>query len=412
MEPASDRTQVRQLDSRAEPEGWASLLAGGGAPMAAMFAAVAGDIDRLTDRGVDRIRAAVGEYSGVSPGEHGDLWWSTKRNMQISLVCLAEQRPLAEADLVDRRILGARAAERGIPLESVMHAFRLGYIVVWDALQASAIELGPAAAQALLDAAGPMWLLLDRFASALASGHRDAGAVQAEDDRRRQLAFVSALRQWPASGDETRQLALGLGLDSGGCFLWAVFEGYGSQALDIVTLSVENLSGVLGLVVGPNLGAGDEQWLSEALLASGARHVGVGLARSGLAGARRSLLDAEQAHALAVGSDRDSSVFRADWLTVLVAQAADQLSDLLYVALDELQRNTELRQTVSVFLQENGSLAAAAKRLHLHPNTVAYRLTRLADRTGIDVRTSTGVAQSLAVLTLVARTAVRTPDRP
>lgn len=386
---------------RAEPEGWAEVLAGGGSPMAALFAAVARDVDRLTDQGVERIRAAVDAYAGAAPRERGDLWWSTKRNMQTALVCLAEQRPLTEADLANRRLLGARSAERGIPLESVMHAFRLGYILVWDALRTSADALGPPAAQALLDSAGSMWLSLDQFASAVASGHRGASSLQAEDSRRRQLAFVAALRRGPTSADDATSLAAALDLDPGGCFAWAMFEGYGSRAVADVRFFVDNPPGVLGLVVAPSLGARDEQRLALGLVQSGARHVGVGLARRGLPGARRSLLDAEQAHQVACTSQRSSSLFRDEWLACLVVQAADQLSDVLAVALDELRGNAELRETVSVFLQENGSLAGTGKRLHLHPNTVAYRLTRLADRTGIDVRTSTGVAHAQAVLTLV-----------
>lgn len=377
--------------------------------MAALFAAVARDIDQLTDCAVQRIHAGVEEYAAASPHTQGDLWWSTRRNIQAALVHLAEQRPLPATDLAAQRALGVRAAQRGIPLDAVMHAFSLGYIVAWDALRRAADNLGQAAATALLDAAGPMWLSLERFTSAVASGHRDASAVEAEHSRRKALAFVDALRRWPGALGEAEQAAAALGIPREDCFVWAMFEASTPTPLDLLTLVLDSPGGVLGLATGGSLGPSDERALASELVGSGARHVGVGLARQGLAGARQSLLDAEQAHEVAKTWHAEPCLFRRDWFSCMVRQSADQLQDLLGAACIELAKH-EVRETVSVFLDESGNLAAAAKRLYLHPNTVAYRLARLAQRTGIDVRTSQGVAHALAALALSPpTTALRTP---
>lgn len=199
MTPAD--ASAHHLDILAEPAGWTDVLPGGEGPMSTLIAAVAGNVDELADRGLARIRAEVPDYAGVPSSEHGNLWWATKRNIQTELVCRAEQRPLRGDELEVCHLLGARAAERGIPLESVMHAFRLGFIVVWNALREAADDLGPAAARALLDSAGHMWLSLEDFASALANGHRDASAVQSEDTRRR----TGSVRRCAAPAARVRQ---------------------------------------------------------------------------------------------------------------------------------------------------------------------------------------------------------------
>lgn len=42
-------------------------------------------------------------------------------------------------------------------------------------------------------------------------------------------------------------------------------------------------------------------------------------------------------------------------------------------------------RTLAVYLRENGSLQRAAALLHVHPNTVTYRLNRVAEITGLDL---------------------------
>lgn len=44
--------------------------------------------------------------------------------------------------------------------------------------------------------------------------------------------------------------------------------------------------------------------------------------------------------------------------------------------------NADLRETLRVYLEEQGSHSAAARRLHIHKNTVGYRLSKAADLSG------------------------------
>ena len=53
-------------------------------------------------------------------------------------------------------------------------------------------------------------------------------------------------------------------------------------------------------------------------------------------------------------------------------------------AYEDKHRSGYLR-TFAVYLRENGSLQRAARQLHVHPNTVTYRLSRVEEITGLDM---------------------------
>ena len=51
------------------------------------------------------------------------------------------------------------------------------------------------------------------------------------------------------------------------------------------------------------------------------------------------------------------------------------------------RRQTQLLRTLEEFLRQRGNMAATAKALYVHPNTLRQRLRRIADLTGLDPRT-------------------------
>ncbi len=63
------------------------------------------------------------------------------------------------------------------------------------------------------------------------------------------------------------------------------------------------------------------------------------------------------------------------------ADAIGRLVDDIYVSL--LQEDPTLIETLAAYLERTGSLEGAARELFVHPNTVRYRLRRVADVTGL-----------------------------
>jgi sugar diacid utilization regulator len=51
----------------------------------------------------------------------------------------------------------------------------------------------------------------------------------------------------------------------------------------------------------------------------------------------------------------------------------------------EARHRSGLPRTLAVYLRENGSLQRAARELHVHPNTITYRLNRVEGITGLDL---------------------------
>ncbi|MFR9749461.1 PucR family transcriptional regulator [Nocardia sp. 004] len=69
--------------------------------------------------------------------------------------------------------------------------------------------------------------------------------------------------------------------------------------------------------------------------------------------------------------------------------------------LDPLDSHPELFDTVRVYLRNDMNRQLTARQLYVHPNTVDYRLRRVAQLTSIDLATSAGI--SYATVALLAR---------
>ena len=110
-------------------------------------------------------------------------------------------------------------------------------------------------------------------------------------------------------------------------------------------------------------------------------------ATTGLATARR-----EARWALFRAADMSEQVIRFDddrdigWLPAGAAAQREVVERILGTAMEyDRTHRTELVRSVEVWLAHDRSIGRAAPALHLHPNTLAYRLRRFAELTGRDV---------------------------
>jgi hypothetical protein len=125
---------------------------------------------------------------------------------------------------------------------------------------------------------------------------------------------------------------------------------------------------------------------------------GAGVGTPGATAAEIARSYAEARHALAAGrrmgqagtvaAFADLGIHR---LLLRVPNVGDlwDFADEVLGALSREERATgiEYLRTLSVYFQENGSPRRAAERLHLHPNTVSYRLRRAEELTGLSLGT-------------------------
>jgi PucR family transcriptional regulator, purine catabolism regulatory protein len=121
--------------------------------------------------------------------------------------------------------------------------------------------------------------------------------------------------------------------------------------------------------------------------------LGYGAVRTGTAEIASGAREAEQALSMGrrlFGPDSATAFKDLGLYRLLYAlQPLPELRDFRDDALARLRakdRGGVLRQTLGAYLATNGSPTDAADRLHLHRNTVLYRLGRLEDLLGVDLR--------------------------
>lgn len=121
--------------------------------------------------------------------------------------------------------------------------------------------------------------------------------------------------------------------------------------------------------------------------------IGHGVARSGAAEVAAAAREAEQALSMGrrlYGPDRivafqDLGLYR--FLYSLQGQPELRgFTDETLARLLQRDKSGELRRTLTAYLESNGSPTEAALRLKLHRNTVLYRLSRIEDLLGVDLR--------------------------
>ncbi len=127
----------------------------------------------------------------------------------------------------------------------------------------------------------------------------------------------------------------------------------------------------------------------------GAFALGHGIVRSGPSEVATAAREAEQALSIgrrlfgadAVTAFKDLGLYRL----LLALQALPELrsfQDEVLATLRQKDRTGALLKTLRAYLSTNGSPTDAAQRLHLHRNTVLYRLGRIEDLLRIDLRDS------------------------
>ncbi|WP_028475933.1 CdaR family transcriptional regulator [Nocardia sp. CNY236] len=117
-------------------------------------------------------------------------------------------------------------------------------------------------------------------------------------------------------------------------------------------------------------------------------HLAVGDPGAGLAGFRQTFRDAQRARNLTLSAD-PTRPLTLHSRVALASLLVDHLPDTrawVHRVLGDLVRDDEttarLRETVQTYLDARGSLTDAATRMHVHKNTVHYRIRRAEDVLG------------------------------
>jgi PucR C-terminal helix-turn-helix domain/GGDEF-like domain len=387
-----------------------------------------GRIDELTEAGVAAIRAEIPAY-GAQRDERflADLANQVRLVYSTSLSAMLEERPVTPDDIAFVRGAAMRRAEIGFALEDYLAAFRVGQLVVWDAMVATAAET-PEGRQAALTLAAPLIRLIN-----FASMHAGQGYVEyrqlavAEADReRRDLLEVLLAGEVPARGPLHALARIhGIGTDTSTLVVAAVSVGPRSSAESIQAASNEFARAGLGenalvvvrqgeIVAVPVLRPGGDplevcariEAVQGRLNAVGTPvAVGASTIASGVRELPRAYLEARAARECLAGQPGLVAIPRLSPFEYLVLRADDTARRVVDPRLtafldDDVVRGGPLSSTVQAFAAADLNLRAAAERLHVHPNTAQYRLRRVEERTGRNPRRIADLIDLLVAIAL------------
>jgi hypothetical protein len=378
---------------------------------AALCEAVANEISGLVKRVMDAIRAELPEYSSLDLADHEEM---VRRQCLVLLEGLASHQLPGPAPAEHARLLGALRAKQGIAVEALLGAYHIAYREIWNTLLVRAQAEDPAQADRLLELVNLLWTWLRLMTSAAVDGYAETARAREQARASLEHQFLESLYTGQATAESTALAARAMDFDPHGTFqvICCPADPWRNQDLDLLKRRLRPHAGTsVSMVRGTALvivfqGIPASQVLG--LLGDDGTPVtaGVGLARPGLAGAAESIVDAERALALA---ERRGGVadFGTDWLAATMLPHMDRLQPLTNAG--RAREQPHLRDAVHAYSRHGFSITASAGALHIHPNTMKYRLDRWQQLTGWDPRTLDGLLRSLFSITFPPG---QTPGRP
>ncbi|SEG94599.1 PucR C-terminal helix-turn-helix domain-containing protein [Thermomonospora echinospora] len=342
------------------------------------------ELPSLTNEIIAQIRRAIPEYARPIEGPYGQ---TLRLGVERALGAFVDQIAGATGDQARRdelcRRLGQFEAQEGRSLDSLQAAYRIGAQVAWRRVMRIGGRYN-VSAQIISKLAEELFNYIDELSSLSLEGYLEAKArpAGALEERRRRLlrllltrppvpeaavAELAHFAEW-AVPDELTMVAV----PSGARAVRTILDP------DILYDLADDQPHLL--VPGP-LDAGRRAMLEAALPES---RIAVGLTVEP-AGAADSLRWARQALDLVADGviDDGRMTMCADHLLTLwlLADRAllDQLARRRLGAMDELTANQRerLTETLRTWLATRGTAAQIADLLHIHPQTVRYRIRKL-----------------------------------
>lgn len=394
---------------------------------------VAGRIARrsraLAGQVVDGVREEIVDY-GVAAGDElsADVFEFALGTIAALLDGLEHDGPISDAELDRARLAAARRLHQRVSLESFLRAGRVWSRVVWGAVLESARVDRPEEREVALELAGRVMRHLDAISTAGARGYldelTDRGLVRQD--------LLDALISGHGDAGETRRQARSLHLRLAENYVVVVLRAAQLEqeeahehplatrvALDRIVAAIRSqlrpsagtlLAGMRRrdvVALYPVADAGQIAAVKrdcEALAGSLAIDVSLGMSgwHAGLHAIATAYDEAVDAVEIAAATGtRGRAVVLEEVLIEHMLRSSPHADRILADALEPLVEydrvhHAALVETLRAYVETRLNLTRSAEILHVHPNTVVYRLRRIFELSGL----SPGDADDLLVLSL------------
>jgi hypothetical protein len=347
------------------------------------------DPAEIARRMVGTFRSEIAGYTRLPDSVlGGQILAVSQRNVELFFRSITEMGGPTEQEIQLFKESARSRAEEGLPLEDLLHAYRLGGRLGWEALlEAATAEERPA----LLAAAELLMRYIDSVSSAVAQTYLDEHQHLVSEEERRQRALFEALvhpeREVPALQDLAERV--GFPLSERYRPFAKTLPGAPTHAHSQLAAALRT-RGVLALTEGDRVTGLASEDVDEGVFSRprGLYALGTPAPRAELSTAlddMRVLLDLARREGLEGAIESKDFV-----LELLLARAPDLAARLAERVVGSLEAYAERRggsgllETLEAFLACALDRRQTAEQLHVHPNTLDYRLHRIAELTGLE----------------------------
>lgn len=373
--------------------------------MSALIDLALADLEGLTDRVVAAIRGQAKAFATFPYDRHRADSVLSLRTILVGLQ--TGVGPTREA-LEHAASIGRNRAQFGVPLFDAIEGYHVAAAEIWAFLLELATAQGPEVVAELSAEVSPLWATMNRISTSFTTAHASETARLTAGQHQLRGRFVALLREGGPRSGLGATLATSLGFDAEGEYVVITTERTSPSVVDEANERLKSVAGeahcalddqARAVIVGQAI---EPRAVAELLRELTGVRVGIGMPRTGLAGASLSLTDADLA--IATSSEAHPIVsFEDEWVSAIFASEAGRVEPLVQVGIDAARANPHMADAVMAFSDNRFSLTSAASAMHVHPNTTKYRLSRWEELTGWDVFSADGLIASRVAIALATR---------
>ncbi|SFX02015.1 PucR C-terminal helix-turn-helix domain-containing protein [Streptomyces atratus] len=379
-----------------------------GRPVAAHLRA---RVPALTGRVVARLLADLPVYAGLPHEEiSGDIADIVQHNLRLFADVVEHRRPATDAELAQQRDSAAQRAEEGVPLDAILTAYQVGTAMCWQETAKGAL---PGDLPTVLEIMDRIMVLQQQLTSAVSSAYLQARQILDSQEHGGRHALMAALLTGepldrfthrtglrPAARYLTMTLALAPHPDE-----LSQLPGPGAgvaarRKIRRVRTALDHFAGTPALTALDASGGtvllpaaeSPPPWRGPGglcvLIEEAARAAGVPITAAAETAEPEAVPAAVARNAeivdLIARTGRPPGLYRlADVLLEYQLSRPSEALHGLAELLRPLEAKPELLRTLETYLELGLDRRATAAALHIHPNTVDYRIRRIDRLTGL-----------------------------